>query len=69
MGVHTGVPQGSLLGPLLFNIFMNDLIFAVENCRLLSYADDTKLYLSNHDPRALEEALNRDLASTTQWFR
>ncbi|PFX25310.1 putative RNA-directed DNA polymerase from transposon BS [Stylophora pistillata] len=55
MGVHTRVPQGSLLGPLLFNIFMNDLVFAVENCRLLSYADETKLYLSHHDPRALEE--------------
>lgn len=69
MDVHTGVPKGSLLGPLLVNIFINDLIFAFENCRLLRYADDTKRYLSNHDPRALEEGINRDLTSTTQWFR
>ncbi|KXJ11565.1 RNA-directed DNA polymerase from mobile element jockey [Exaiptasia diaphana] len=69
MGVSAGVPQGSLLGPLLFNIFMNDLVFAIKNGRLINYADDSKLYLSHKDPIALQEGINQDLSNTTQWFQ
>ena len=67
--MSAGVPQGSLLGPLLFNMFMNDLAFAIRDCRLISYADDTKLHLSRQDPQAVEDGLNLDLTNTIQWFQ
>ena len=46
--IISGFPQGSILGPLLFNIFLNDLFLFVENSELSNYADDNTLYSSGN---------------------
>ena len=51
--VKMGVPQGSILGPLLFLLFVNDLSDAVEDCTVNLYADDTTIY-SIHLTRTLK---------------
>lgn len=74
-GVHSskiflksGVPQGSILSPLLFNIYVNDMCTAVSDCILYQYADDT-LLLTRHlsYPKSIE-MLQRSSNQLMEWF-
>ena len=65
--IKHGVPQGSILGPLLFNLFINDLTYFVDaNLRL--YADDTTQYLSSRNPNALEFTSQNSFDMLHSWF-
>ena len=65
LNVNFGVPQGSILGPILFTIYVNDLGTQVNDCLLVQYADDTQFILSNSVEnlpeliRKTEETLNK----------
>ena len=57
--VSSGVPQGSILGPLLFLIYINDISQAVKY-NLFLYADDTWLVCQHKDIKEIEKQLNKD---------
>ena len=62
-----GVPQGSILGPLLYLIYVNDIAEATKS-GVLSFADDTTLYLSNSNIKSLYEKGNQELNNLYKWF-
>ena len=66
--VTCGVPQGSILGPLLFLIYANDLPGSVEFSSARMFADDTTLTASGESVLDAEVAINHDLANIKQWL-
>ena len=63
-----GVPQGSILGPLLFTLHVNDLPEAVSECSILMYAGDTVLFYSSSQVSTIEMKLNEELLKIERWL-
>ena len=66
--VSVGIPQGSILDPLLFALYVNDLPSAVSHCLLDLYADSAELYCSHSDLQMVENCLQSDLTSVAAWL-
>jgi len=62
-----GVPQGSIIGPLLFNIYLNDLFLICENSNIANYADDNSPYACKRDTASVILQLENDTNSLLQW--
>ena len=69
MPVKCGVPQGSILGPLLFRIYVNDLPNYASNLFSVLYVDDTDMFASGKDKENLVYNLNKTLLNVSDWIK
>ena len=70
---HMGTPikggtRGSILGPLLFNVFINDLFFFMDKCTLYNYADDNSISFSSDDISIVCSNIVNDAKNAINWF-
>ena len=67
--INCGVPQGSVLGPLLFLIYVNDIYRVVPGENIKLFADDTNLFIFNEDSNKLTKRANNCLKDLDNWFK
>ena len=64
-----GVPQGSILGPLLFNIFINYIVYVIKETKMANYADDNTIYTVESNKEDLLKTLEEEMSVILNWFK
>ena len=66
--INCGIPQGSVLGPLLFLLYINDFNQAIKFCKVHHFADDTNLLCLSNSIKKLNKLVNTDLKHLVNWL-
>ena len=66
--ITCGVPQGGILGPLLFNLDVNDLHKAVNEAQCILFADDTNIFIEHEEPIQIANIMNNVIPSLSNWL-
>ena len=66
--IKSGVPQGSILGPLLFLLYINDIVLSSDVFKYILFADDTSLFYSHKNKKEASKIINSELTKITQWL-
>ena len=66
--IKCGVPQGSILGPLLFLLYINDIVMSSDVFKFILFADDTSLFYSHKDQNEATKIMNKELSKISHWL-
>ena len=69
LGIECGVPQGSILGPILFILYINDLPRVSSKLKFLLSSDDTNILYENTDTKAMLKTINMEMPKVIEWLK